>query len=502
MTAIDLIEGPAWVASGLDESPGRYPLRVEPAVGRLVEKLLPGVITTTTGARYYALHTLAWADAHDRELDADAATDFVRRCEVVMGAAWLAHGAEPTGHVRELPSAHGAFRIPLFIHDGVLDVVRAAASPDGFSRGGFAGTYRGTEGDIGLLVGATPPRPGPRVDLEPLRAGLGDVLNLAREATLSEQAIAQMSHVCPCRAADAPDGQWLRQVMFEHARPDVEGDVNRQITALMLLESLAGGPHGDPERQFRLVHGFGPGTGGDGIEARVRRAWRAAILRNYTVSAWRHLWRWLSLELDGDWLTVHGLGDRLAEAVGGGRVRALIDDLPSRVDASGLLPVEEEIRDADDPVPITALRHLALGACRLQDLDDETRNLYVGVDRDDLGPLWVEHQLSEHADSELSAFARDLVQTLVRRAWRVANSKMRLNPTSQRPFVPTRLRDRDGLLSVIEPEFDSEVSLRGWTLSQVMGALGAIDRPKGGYKVSSDGTTLGATISASIARHG
>ncbi len=50
MATFDLVEGPAWVASGLEESPGRYPLRVEPAAGRLVEKLLPGVITTTTGA--------------------------------------------------------------------------------------------------------------------------------------------------------------------------------------------------------------------------------------------------------------------------------------------------------------------------------------------------------------------------------------------------------------------------------------------------------------------
>ena len=95
-----------WVASGLDESRGLYPLRVEPAVGRLVEKLLPGVITTTTGARYYALHALAWAEAQERELDAAAAAAFVRRCEVVMAAASLAHGFSPGGHDRRVPEAH------------------------------------------------------------------------------------------------------------------------------------------------------------------------------------------------------------------------------------------------------------------------------------------------------------------------------------------------------------------------------------------------------------
>jgi len=56
-----LVEGPTWTCSGLNESAGLYPLRVEPSVGRLVERLLPGVITTTTGARYYGLHTLACA---------------------------------------------------------------------------------------------------------------------------------------------------------------------------------------------------------------------------------------------------------------------------------------------------------------------------------------------------------------------------------------------------------------------------------------------------------
>ena len=141
MSPVEFVEGPVWVASGLDESRGRYPLRVEPAVGRLVEKLLPGVITTTTGARYYALHTLAWTDAHKRGCDAGEAAEFVRRCEVIMAAAWLAHDNTPGGHAREVPAAHGSDRISRFIHDGILDVSEAAATPDGFSKGGFAGTY-------------------------------------------------------------------------------------------------------------------------------------------------------------------------------------------------------------------------------------------------------------------------------------------------------------------------------------------------------------------------
>lgn len=490
-----------WVASGLDESRGRYPLRVEPAVGRLVEKLLPGVITTTTGARYFGLHTLAWADAHKRGCNADDAAEFVRRCEVIMAAAWLAHGEAPGGHDREVPKAHGGDRIERFMHDGVLDVVAAAATPDGISKGGFAETYRRAEKDIGLLAGATPPREGPRASLDTLHAGIGEILDIALAATVSSETLSQLTQLCPCRAADAADGRWLRQVMFEQSRSDVEADFNRQITALMLLEALDDGPHGNPERRFRLAHGFGAAVEGDGIEARARRAWRAAILRNYSVSAWRHLWRWLSLELAGDAMTALELGDRLADAVGAGMVSSLTDDLPGRTDANRLLPVEEALRESEEEVPVAALRQLALGARRLHDLDEDTRHLYVGVDRDDLGPLWVEHQLGEHAESALADFARDLVQILLQRAQRVANSKMRLS-SDLRPYVPSRLRDRDGILSVVDAELDSEVSLRGWTLSQVLCALGAVDRPDSQYAVSPNGAALRATITANLARLG
>jgi hypothetical protein len=64
-----LIEGPAWTGFGIQESAGRYPLRVEGAVSNVVGRLLPGVITTTRHARMYSLHTLAWSNARERNLD-------------------------------------------------------------------------------------------------------------------------------------------------------------------------------------------------------------------------------------------------------------------------------------------------------------------------------------------------------------------------------------------------------------------------------------------------
>jgi hypothetical protein len=494
MAVEQLIEGPGWVSSGLDESSGLYPLRVEPAVGRLVERLLPGVITTTTGARYFGLHTLAWADAEQRGLDADEAATFVRRCEVVVAAASLVHGRH--GHARRVPAAHGEDRVPRFIDGGRLDLA-AAAAKGGYSQGGFADTYAAPERTIGLLRGASPPRPGPRADLVPLRAALGDVLEAARSVTLTLDELSGLGHLCPCAVAEAADGEWLRRVMFEQADRDSEGDRNRQVTALMLLEALEGGPHDDPERAFRLAHGFGAEILGDSAAATARRAWRAAILRNYSVSAWRHLWRWLSEQLAGDAMLARELADRLADAVGGGRVGALVDDLPQRVDGGRLLPAEEGLRTADEDVPLRSLRQLALGAQRLDDLDAETRDAFLGRDRDDLGPSWVAHQLAEHADSTLADLARDLVDTMLRRARRVAVSKMRLGE-GLRPYVPTRLRDRDGLLSMAGVEADAEVSLRGWTLAQVLGALGAIDRPDDHYELSALGVELAGRLRSTI----
>jgi hypothetical protein len=286
--------------------------------------------------------------------------------------------------------------------------------------------------------------------------------------------------------------------MFEEVHAESEGDRNRQITALMLLEAVAGGPHGDPERPFRLSHGFGRLIEGDTLEARARRAWRAAILRNYSVSAWRHLWRWLSEQLVGEAITARDVGDRLADALGTGTVSDLMSGLPERLDKDGLCPIEEELRSSEDPIPVRSLRQLAIGALRLGDLDGETRNAFLGRDRDDLGPAWMQHQLMEHADSAVADLGRDLAQTMLRRAQRVAASKMRMGG-DLRPYVPTRLRDRDGLLSMVGTEPDADVSLRGWTLAQVMAGLGVIHHGQDGYTTSASGEELRGRLQASIA---
>ena len=122
MIVEQLVEGPAWTGFGLEESAGRYSLRVETAVSRLVDQLLPGVITTPRHARMYCVHALVWADAEERGLDEQAARELVRRCEVVICAVHHFHERHQVG----LSSAHGEDRLPRFLDGERFDVAGAA----------------------------------------------------------------------------------------------------------------------------------------------------------------------------------------------------------------------------------------------------------------------------------------------------------------------------------------------------------------------------------------
>jgi hypothetical protein len=145
------VEGPAWTGLGVEESAGRYPLRVETAVARIVDQLVPGVITTTRHARMYCVHALAWAEAERHGLDEDDGRELVRRCEVVICAIHHLHAH----HRIRLSAAHGEDRLSRFFDGERLDV-RAAAQLGGLSEAGFGGVYQGPCVRIGALSPDTP----------------------------------------------------------------------------------------------------------------------------------------------------------------------------------------------------------------------------------------------------------------------------------------------------------------------------------------------------------
>lgn len=463
------VEGPSWTGLGLDESAGRYPLSVEGAVFRLVDQLLPGVITTTRHARMYSLHALAWADANERELGPEQAAELVRRCEVVIAA--IHHLHRP--HQVLLRSAHGEERVERFLAGGELAVERAAR-PRAMSAAGFADVYLAPCATVRLLSRERPPQAGERSDLDALRAGLGDLLDLARHDTVPVAELEAAGHLCLCAAGQAPDGGLLRRVLFEDPEAGRKEDRYRQLTCHMLLEAIGEETVDEVDAVFRQRWGFGPCLSGETEERfHVGRGWRAAILRNYSVGAWRMLWRWLVEPLVEKPMTVDQLGSRLAAELGGVSVAELIAGIPARTEGADLLPAEAELA-AEEWGPLQSLRMLALGALRLDDLDEVTTAFFVGTDHRDLGPRWIAGRLEEWRNHGLDAFARELVEVLIRRARRVALGKTRLK--DGRPWVPSRLRDRDGVLTAHGEEGAGDVSLRIGSLTEILLGVGALTR--------------------------
>jgi hypothetical protein len=482
-----LVEGPAWTGFGIQESAGRYPLRVESAVSNVVGRLLPGVITTTRHARMYSLHTLAWAAGHERKLDKDRAEDLVRRCEVVIGGIHRFHDQ----HRVTLSTAHGEGALEKFLADDRLDVAAAAEPNVGLSAGGFADVYQGPCVAIGALTAEPYPRPGVRADVRMIRSGLGDLLYLASRDSLTVAELRSAAHLCLCQAAEAADGRWLRRVLVEDAgdRPD---DRHRQLTCLLLLDALHDKPSTNATAAFRDRWAFGPPEGDPDSDERamVAALWRAAALRNFSVGAWRALWRWLAAQLNAEPMTAQQLGERLADVT----VAELLAGLPQRMDGTAIRPAELELA-AESGTPMRCVRELALGAQRLQNLHGPTLQAFVGSDPTDLGPRWVAGLLEETRDHHVRHVARELAVILVRRAQRVAVSKMYLTRDGT-PFVPTRLRDRDGILSVRGEEGAGDVALRMDSLADVLAGVGYLDvRDDGAFEVMDMGDALRARLS-------
>ena len=92
--------------------------------------------------------------------------------------------------------------------------------------------------------------------------------------------------------------------------------------------------------------------------------------------------------------------------------------------------------------------------------------------------------LEEWRDRPLRSLGAELAVILVRRAKRVSLSKMYMTRDG-RPFVPTRLRDRDGVLSVRGEEGAGDVALRTDTLAEVLAGLGVLTKDAAGvYRVT------------------
>ncbi|MFP8905130.1 hypothetical protein [Streptomyces atacamensis] len=471
------MEEPQWSSPGLDVATGRYPLSVERHVMRMVDHLVPGVTTVTPHARYYTLHGLVAAHADAAGLTAPAAQELLRRAEVALAAVSFAHHSP--AH-EWLPRAHGADALAHRLRSGSVSVTESAVPGKGGYVGnawGFWGPYAKSETVLGILNPGPMPVPGPQLDGTAVRDGLGELLDLAAEETLRVEDIAPLgARLCVCAGGERPDGTWLAHLL---CRPDAAGTGPHSMTRQQTIRLLARIVDTHHVAHFAWdigsVLAFGEFLAtdavADGID--VAPVWRGVVLRNYSVGAWRRLWSWLVAQVEG-MVPVGELADRFAEELPDVTVAAFLSSLPATHSTTGVpLPAEHDLRLTDEPLPVTELRVLAVGARRADELSGRVRDAFLGPRGVELGPEWVGRWLDERRPIGLRDAARDLVHILVARSQRVALAKARRRPDGSL-WLPTRLEKRGGWLYRTSQEGRGDVGLRLWQLGAVLATCGVL----------------------------
>jgi len=472
-----LVEGPEWSSPGLDVAAGRYPLSVERHVMRMVDRLVPGVTTVTPHARYYALHGLVAAHADAAGLTAPAAQELLRRAEVALAAVSFAH------HSPEhewLPRAHGVDALAHRLHSGSVAVAESAVpGKGGYVRNawGFWGPYAGSETVLGILNPGPMPVPGPQLDGTAVRDGLGELLDLAAEETLRVEDLAPLgARLCVCAGGGRPDGTWLARLL---CRPDAADTSPRATTRRQTIRLLARviDTHLIAHFTWDVGHvlAFGDFLTTDAVAGSiaVAPAWRGVVLRNYSVGAWRRLWSWLVEQVEG-MVPVEELADRFAEELPDVTVAAFLSSLPATRSTAGVpLPAEHDLRLTDEPLPLTELRVLAVGARRADELSGRVREAFLGPRGVELGPEWVGRWLDEERSTGLRGAARRLVHVLVARSQRVALAKAR-HRSDGSLWLPTRLHERGGWLYRTSQEGRGDVGLRLGQLGTVLATCGVL----------------------------
>ena len=445
------VAGPAWSRPGLEIAAGRFPLGVERHILAMADVLVPGITTVTPHARYYALHGLVARTAADRSLDVDETDSLRRRCEVVMALASRPHQHSETGDV--LPGAHGADALVRNVPAGPIDLAAAARSgPGGFAESarGFLNPYQASEVDLQVITSDANPQPGRRYDDGAVRDALGDVIDIADAGTLDPADLDGLGHLCVCAGAEASDGAWLGTLLSAADAPRASRAGGRRETLRAFGRVLQTHDVDSPARQVAELLAYGDFAAGDPVVSQLdtARAWRGALLRNYSVGAWRQLWRWLVDQVHfSQGLTADELAAAFAAEVPRGTVGQFLSSLPAaRLPSGEPAPAELELRGAELSEPHCSLAVLAIGAERSEQLTGRVREAFLGrAGVADLAPGWMALRLADNRGQQLRDFVVDLTANLLARAERISQQKARRNDDGTL-WLPTRLHQRGRLL--------------------------------------------------------
>jgi hypothetical protein len=459
---------------------------------RMASQLVPGVTAVTPHARYYALHALVAAEAAQDGLPRDEAQDLLRRAEVALAAVSWAHDHGDIG----LPRAHGLDALDRRLQSGGIDVAEAAQpGRGGYVRNswGFWFPYSASEILLGVLAPNDMPTPGAAGDAGAVRAGLGELLELAREPELIVDDLRHRPHLCVCAGGASEDGRWLARLLCADAASDRRSGAGTRRETIQLLTRLMQTHHvADVTADVSPLVAFGDFVTTDAVTSRlaVTAAWRGVVLRNYSVGAWRRLWSWLVEQVRG--LTpATAVADAFADALPDISVRTFLDQLPATATPSGApAAAEQHLRASELPLPLRELSVLAVSAQRLPELDGRVRDAFLGDRRGvDLAPEWTARRFGELADTSLRDFARQLTVDLLARAQRVALAKARRRDDGKL-WLPTRLHERGERLFKTSDEGRGDVGLRLDRLTTVLAGAGVVARLGGMWQLTPSGEAL------------
>lgn len=481
------VAGPAWSGTESGTYPGRFPLSVERHVMGMADRLVPGVTTVTLNARYYCLHGLVAAEAKRLGLDESAAKDLLRRTEVVVGAVSARHW-ETGGH-GALSRPHGYDVIAPHVRAGSVDIA-AVSRPGRYAKSewGFWPPYRGSEAVLQITT-ESGIAPGEQFDATAVMAGLGDVLRLARRSVLTADVLDGHGHLCVCQSAASSDGDWLARLL---AQPGISGERRtRAWTRRQTLRTVARCVHlttvdraSIDIAEFLAYH---EAVTQDAVltSTPIAAQWRGVVLRNYSVGAWRDLWRWLVEGING--LTERArLGDLFADGLPDQTVREFTAQLPATRTPDGQpAPAELDHDLAETGWPQWCLSILLLGARRARELAGDELAGFQGREADDiheeLAPAWLASQVDDRLDQSVRDFARWLTELMINRSQRLALRKARPDRKTGVLKIPSRVYLRDGFLFRDSSEGGGQASLRLDQLAGILAGVGLLTRDTQGY---------------------
>ena len=321
--------GPLWTDGDGGRYPGRYPLAVERHAMARVGHLLPGITTVTPHARYYTLHTAVFAEAKAKSLDEAANAPSAaagRGCG--RSRFYSARSSRPGSSRRHaFPARLGAPRpSPGQWRRHRRPLRRRRILEAGW---GFWGPYIASEFAMGLL--ATEGKKtveGPKADTAALRTGFAGLFDLSSRSSLSVDELAAASHLCMCQTRTSQDGLMLQRILIPESATAMHHDDRRAQTLRMLLRLTDLTADAVEAPQLDRALAFGDVREDPDLQAfEVFPAWTGVVLRTFTVTGWRNLWKHLVASVEG-FMPIDVLGDVFADGFPAGSVRDFVASRP------------------------------------------------------------------------------------------------------------------------------------------------------------------------------